>query len=110
MSWSTRRWTAGVVRWSNTAANLSVTPSSWPIACDINSLSGLSVLEDELVHKEASQDLDRLQVLIDVGGLGVSGRQTADWSRANCRLDVCLSDQRRVLATLSEPMIQPPPD
>jgi arginine decarboxylase len=67
----------------------------------IDALPGLSVMDKELVHEEASHDLDRLQVLIDVAGLGISGYQAADWLRAVLHIDVGLSDHRRILATLS---------
>ncbi|MFI6072488.1 aminotransferase class I/II-fold pyridoxal phosphate-dependent enzyme [Actinoplanes sp. NPDC051343] len=67
----------------------------------LEALDGLHVLRDELLHEEASHDLDPLQVLIDVSGLGISGYQAADWLRENCRVDVGLSDHRRILATLS---------
>ncbi|MGK8486598.1 aminotransferase class I/II-fold pyridoxal phosphate-dependent enzyme [Nocardia asiatica] len=64
-------------------------------------IPGIEVLEDELLGTEASHDLDRLQVLMDVSGTGASGYQAADWLREHRRLDVGLSDHRRVLATLS---------
>jgi arginine/lysine/ornithine decarboxylase len=64
-------------------------------------LDGLHVLHDELISREASHDLDLLQVLVDVSTLGINGYQAADWLRENCRLDVGLSDHRRILATLS---------
>jgi arginine decarboxylase len=67
----------------------------------IDALPGLRVLHDELLNKESSHDLDPLQVLIDVSGLGISGYQAADWLREHHRLDVGLSDHRRILATLS---------
>lgn len=67
----------------------------------ISTLDGLHVLRDELLHEEASHDLDPLQVLVDVSALGISGYQAADWLRENCRVDVGLSDHRRILATLS---------
>jgi arginine/lysine/ornithine decarboxylase len=67
----------------------------------VEALPGLHVLDDELLGAEASHDLDRLQVLISVAGLGISGYQAADWLRASCHLDVGLSDHQRVLATLS---------
>ncbi|WP_346926597.1 ornithine decarboxylase [uncultured Arthrobacter sp.] len=67
----------------------------------INALPGLHVLEDELIGAEASHDLDRLHVLIDVSGLGISGYQAADWLRSNCRIDMGINDHRRVEATLS---------
>ncbi|MCW2983457.1 MAG: lysine decarboxylase, partial [Conexibacter sp.] len=67
----------------------------------VEALPGLHVLDDELLGAEDSHDLDRLQVLISVADLGISGYQAADWLRANCHLDVGLSDHQRVLATLS---------
>jgi lysine decarboxylase len=68
---------------------------------DIDEMPGLTVLDRELVNAQASSDLDRLQILIDVSELGISGYQAADWLRANRRIDVGLSDHRRILATLS---------
>jgi arginine/lysine/ornithine decarboxylase len=67
----------------------------------IAQLSGLHVLHDELVAVEASYDLDPMQVLIDVTGLGIGGYQAADWLRENCHIDMGLSDHRRIEATLS---------
>jgi len=71
------------------------------VRADVDAISGLHVLDDELVGVEASHDLDRLQVLIDVSELGATGYQAADWLREHHRLDVGLSDHRRILATLS---------
>lgn len=71
------------------------------VRADIESIEGVHVLRDELVSEEASHDLDPLHVLIDVGALGVSGYQVADWLRAEHRIDMGLSDHRRVEATLS---------
>ncbi|MEV7662060.1 ornithine decarboxylase [Paenarthrobacter sp. NPDC089316] len=68
---------------------------------DIDQLSGLHVLEDELVREEASHDLDILHILIDVSGLGISGFQATDWLRANCRLDMATTDHRRIEAVIS---------
>jgi arginine/lysine/ornithine decarboxylase len=68
---------------------------------DIDAMPGLHVLERELVAREASHDLDQLQVLIDVTGLGISGYQAADWLREHERIDIGLSDHGRILATLS---------
>ncbi|MFF7942394.1 aminotransferase class I/II-fold pyridoxal phosphate-dependent enzyme [Nocardia gamkensis] len=64
-------------------------------------IPGIEVLEDELLGAEASHDLDRLQVLMDVSGTGASGYQAADWLREHRRIDMGLSDHRRLLATLS---------
>jgi arginine/lysine/ornithine decarboxylase len=68
---------------------------------DLEGMSGLHVLQDELVRHEASHDLDELQVLIDVTELEISGYQAADWLRAHEHLDVGLSDHARILATMS---------
>lgn len=71
------------------------------VRADIEGVPGLHVLHDELLHEQASHDLDILQVLIDVSELGVSGYQCADWLRRHGHLDLGLSDHRRILATLS---------
>ncbi len=67
----------------------------------IQQIPDVEVLEDELLGAEASHDLDRLQVLIDVSATGTSGYQARDWLRQHCRVDVGLADHRRILATLS---------
>lgn len=67
----------------------------------IAGIEGLAVLERELLGKEASHDLDRHQVLIDISELGINGYQAADWLRAERAIDVGLSDHRRIEATLS---------
>jgi arginine/lysine/ornithine decarboxylase len=64
-------------------------------------MPGLHVLDEELVDVEASHDLDRLQILISVAALGISGYQAADWLRAHPLIDVGLSDHERILATIS---------
>ncbi|WP_441858186.1 aminotransferase class I/II-fold pyridoxal phosphate-dependent enzyme [Pseudarthrobacter sp. YAF2] len=68
---------------------------------DIDALPGIHVLEDELLAAESSHDLDRLQVLMDLSGLGISGYQAADWLRENRNVDMGLSDHARIMATLS---------
>ncbi|MBV9607324.1 MAG: hypothetical protein JO027_19575 [Solirubrobacterales bacterium] len=67
----------------------------------ISELQGLRVLEDELIREEPSRELDRLHILIDVTGLGVSGYQANDWLREHERIDMGLSDHARILATVS---------
>ncbi|MEC3951931.1 ornithine decarboxylase [Nocardia sp. CDC153] len=64
-------------------------------------IPGISVMREELLGAEASHDLDRLQVLMDVSDTGASGYEIADWLRENRRIDLGLSDHRRILATLS---------
>ncbi|MFM1722428.1 MULTISPECIES: aminotransferase class I/II-fold pyridoxal phosphate-dependent enzyme [Rhodococcus] len=67
----------------------------------IAAIDGLTVLENRLLGEEASHDLDRLQVLVDVSELGVSGYQCTDWLREHCHVDLGMTDHRRILATLS---------
>jgi arginine/lysine/ornithine decarboxylase len=67
----------------------------------IETRPGLHVLHDELLHKQASHDLDPLHVLIDVQELGINGYQAADWARQHRAVDFGLSDHRRIEATLS---------
>lgn len=67
----------------------------------IGEIAGVEVLEDALLGTEASHDLDRLQVLIDVSGTGTSGYQARDWLREQRFLDVGLADHRRILVTMS---------
>jgi arginine/lysine/ornithine decarboxylase len=68
---------------------------------DIDRLAGMRVLEGELLGAEASSDLDRLQVMIDLSELGISGYQAADWLREYERIDLHLSDHARIMATVS---------
>lgn len=67
----------------------------------IRGIDGISVLDDRLLGDEASHDLDRMQILMDLGELGVSGYQCADWLREHCHVDVGMTDHRRILATMS---------
>lgn len=67
----------------------------------LSEIADLAVLQDELLGKEASHDLDTTQVLMDVSATRTSGYQAADWLRENCHLDVGMSDHRRILATMS---------
>jgi arginine decarboxylase len=71
------------------------------VRADIGALPGLRVLRDEFLGAQASHDLDPLHVVIDVSELGISGYDAADWLREHQRLDMGLSDHRRVEATLS---------
>ncbi|KUI03648.1 ornithine decarboxylase [Mycobacterium sp. IS-3022] len=68
---------------------------------DIGLIPDVAVMEDELLGNEASHDLDRLQILIDVSATGTSGYQAHDWLREHKQLDLGMSDHRRILATMS---------
>jgi len=68
---------------------------------EVDGISGLDVIEDELVGAEASNELDRLQLMVDISDLGINGYQAADWLREHERIDVHLSDHARIVATIS---------
>ncbi|WP_101951289.1 aminotransferase class I/II-fold pyridoxal phosphate-dependent enzyme [Mycobacterium sp. 3519A] len=68
---------------------------------DLELIPDVEVLDDELLGNEASHDLDRMQILMDVSATGTSGYQAADWLRAHKQVDIGMSDHRRVLATMS---------
>jgi arginine/lysine/ornithine decarboxylase len=61
----------------------------------------MHVVRDELLGAEASNDLDRLQIMIDLSELGISGYQAADWLHEQERIDMHLSDHARIMATVS---------
>jgi arginine/lysine/ornithine decarboxylase len=68
---------------------------------ELGTLPGLRVLRDEFLGAEASHDLDPLHVVIDLSALEISGYDAADWLREHQRVDMGLSDHRRIEATLS---------
>jgi arginine/lysine/ornithine decarboxylase len=68
---------------------------------DIVDRTGLKVLHEELLGREASHDLDELHLLIQVDPLGISGYQAADWLREHEHIDVHLSDAQRIEAQIS---------
>ncbi|MEU1983208.1 ornithine decarboxylase [Nocardia sp. NPDC019395] len=68
---------------------------------ELNRIHGIRVMEEELLGVEASHDLDRLQVLMDISATGVTGYDAEAWLREHRRIDLGMSDHRRMLATLS---------
>jgi arginine/lysine/ornithine decarboxylase len=71
------------------------------VRAEIELVPDLQVLDDELIGVEASHDLDRMQLMLDVSETGTSGYQAADWLRENKQLDMHLADHRRICACLS---------
>jgi arginine/lysine/ornithine decarboxylase len=71
------------------------------VRADIELIPDLEVLDDELIGVEASHDLDRLQLMMDLSATGTSGYQAADWLREHQQVDMHLSDHRRICACLS---------
>ena len=68
---------------------------------DLEAIPDVKVLDDELLGVQASHDLDRMQVLMDVFATGTSGYQAHDWLREHAHIDTGMRDHRRILATLS---------
>jgi arginine/lysine/ornithine decarboxylase len=71
------------------------------VRSEVEALPGLHVLREEFLGAEASHDLDPLHLVTDVSGLDITGYDAADWLRAHQRIDMGLSDHRRIEATLS---------
>jgi arginine decarboxylase len=67
----------------------------------LGAIDGISVMEQEFLGREASHDLDPLQMVLDLSALGISGYQASDWLREQHCIDVGLSDHRRIAAQLS---------
>jgi arginine/lysine/ornithine decarboxylase len=63
-------------------------------------LAGLDVLTKERAVQGGAFDLDPLKICIDVQGLDISGYTAAEWLRAHERVDVGLSDHRRIQAQI----------
>jgi lysine decarboxylase len=68
---------------------------------DIELIPDVKVLDEALLGVEASHDLDRLQILMDLSATGTSGYQAGDWLREHKQVDLGLADHRRLLATMS---------
>lgn len=68
---------------------------------DLELIPDVAVMDSELLGAEASHDLDRLQILMDVSATGTSGYQAHDWLREHKQIDMGMSDHRRILATMS---------
>ena len=64
-------------------------------------IADVAVMDEELLGNEASCDIDRTQILMDISATGTSGYQAGDWLRENCHIDMGMSDHRRVMATMS---------
>ncbi|GIH89432.1 aminotransferase class I/II-fold pyridoxal phosphate-dependent enzyme [Planobispora siamensis] len=72
-----------------------------PLVADVRSriaeIEGLHVYgRDDLCGPGLAFDFDPLHVIIDLTGLGKAGYQVADWLREHHRINVGLSDHRRI--------------
>jgi arginine decarboxylase len=65
----------------------------------IRSIEGLHVNgREDFCGPGRSHDMDPLQVFVDLDALGISGYDAADWMRDKHRIDLHLSDHRRISA------------
>ncbi|MFI6514210.1 aminotransferase class I/II-fold pyridoxal phosphate-dependent enzyme [Spirillospora sp. NPDC050679] len=71
------------------------------VRAGIEGIDGLHVHGKEFLGPGRAFDLDPLQVIIDVTGLGVLGYRAADWMRDAHGVDLHLSDHRRISAQLT---------
>jgi len=67
----------------------------------IDAITGITVLHDELLHAEASHELDPMRMLLDVEALGITGYQALDWIREHHQVDLGLSDHRHLGVDIS---------
>jgi arginine decarboxylase len=67
----------------------------------IEGIADVEVFDRELLEHQASHDLDRLQIVMDIEATGTSGYQGVDWIREHCQLDLHVGDHRRMVATMS---------
>ena len=68
---------------------------------DIEAIDGMHVHGDEFTGPGRAHDRDPLQVIIDISRLGVLGYRAADWLRDKHRINLHLSDHRRISAQLT---------
>lgn len=68
----------------------------------IAKVPGLHVYgRDDFCAPGAADDMDPLQIIIDISGLGTTGYAAADWLREHHRINLHLSDHRRISAQLT---------
>ncbi|WP_369213547.1 aminotransferase class I/II-fold pyridoxal phosphate-dependent enzyme [Streptomyces flavofungini] len=68
----------------------------------IGDIEGMRVHgRDDFCGPGRAHDLDPLQVIVDITGLGTTGYRVADWIRAHHHINLHLSDHRRTSAQLT---------
>jgi arginine decarboxylase len=72
------------------------------LRAEIDGIDGLHVHgADDFLGPGRGAEMDPLQVIIDISGLGVTGYSAADWLREHHLIDLHISDHRRISAQLS---------
>jgi arginine decarboxylase len=68
----------------------------------INDIDGMHVHgQDDFCGPTKAADMDPLQVIVDITALGTTGYRAADWLREHHRINLHLSDHRRISAQLT---------
>jgi arginine decarboxylase len=72
------------------------------VRSQITGVEGLHVHgESDFLGPGRAAGLDPLQVIIDISALGITGYSAADWLRAHHRINLHVSDHRRISAQLT---------
>jgi arginine/lysine/ornithine decarboxylase len=72
------------------------------VRAQITGIDGLRVHgEQDFLGPDRAAELDPLQVIIDISTLGVTGYSAADWLREHHRINLHVSDHRRISAQLT---------
>ncbi|MFI0352220.1 aminotransferase class I/II-fold pyridoxal phosphate-dependent enzyme [Actinomadura sp. 9N407] len=69
---------------------------------EIGRIPGLHVEREEFLGPGRAYDLDPLQIVIDLSGLGCSGYRAADRLRETHRVNLHLADHRRISAQITQ--------
>ncbi|MFD7517385.1 aminotransferase class I/II-fold pyridoxal phosphate-dependent enzyme [Streptomyces niveus] len=68
----------------------------------IGAIHGMRVHgREDFVGPELAADMDPLQIVVDISGLRITGYTAADWVREHHRVNLHLSDHRRINAQLT---------
>ncbi|WP_439680577.1 aminotransferase class I/II-fold pyridoxal phosphate-dependent enzyme [Embleya sp. MST-111070] len=71
------------------------------VRATIEDIDGLHVNRAEFLGPDRAHDLDPLQIIIDISALGPTGYAAADWLREQHRINLHVSDHRRISAQLT---------
>ncbi|GLY83272.1 aminotransferase class I/II-fold pyridoxal phosphate-dependent enzyme [Actinoallomurus iriomotensis] len=72
------------------------------VRAEIDGIEGMRVHgEADFIGPDRAAEMDPLQIIVDIEALGVTGYSAADWLREHHRINLHVSDQRRISAQLS---------
>jgi arginine decarboxylase len=71
------------------------------VRAEIETIAGLHVHSQEFLGPDRAAQLDPLQIIIDISELGVIGYSAADWLLDHHRINLHISDHRRISAQLT---------